>query len=396
MHLFFPSFFTELPGNVSLIFRDHQTEKETRSFNGYENQRHCGQWNYEWWDYGRNGGSALVNFNDLVLCQTTNTVWFGALVGLDTKPTFSSDNIVLRVLMGYTLDVISIVGCCLSLFGLICIWITAICCRKWRLQASNKLLLNMCLVLTLLMAYFLFINLPDARDGIVNLTNPNTCIAEGAFLQYIILVLFLWMFFLAILQYQRYIVVIGVQKPQYYILKYALAAWVLPVIPTALVLYFDSNSYLPLSTGFNENASICYPKGLSFNLSLLLPISIISLANSAIFIYILVSVQRSLTKFRSKKDRNMIYKQLRLSILLFFLLGISWLFGLLAHLDQSGVLAFLFCITATLQGFVLFIYFVVIDDNVKFSWMVFYCGGREYVLTENQSSQYTSSTAMQK
>ncbi|XP_061394707.1 adhesion G-protein coupled receptor G2-like, partial [Musca vetustissima] len=381
-----------LPENVTLIFRDHQRDKESdkhtsKSDSTPTKQRGCGLWNYESWAYDSYDETPISNDNNLILCKTRNTVSFGALIGLDFHTPVSQKTFVLRVLMDYTLDVISIVGCCLSLFGLVCIWITAICCKKWREQSSNRLLLNICFVLTLLMSYFLFINLPDARGTIVNVINPNNCIAEGAFLQYIILVLFLWMFFLAILQYERYIVVMGIQVSPYRVTKFALAAWSLPLIPTALVVYFDSNAYIPEINEYSKNYSICYPKGLTFYLALLLPISIICLANFAIFIYIIVSVQRSLGKFRSKRDRKLISQQLRLSILLFFLLGISWLFGLLAHLDHSGVLAFLFCITATIQGFVLFIYFVVIDKTVKFSWLMFYCGGGEYILEEEVSTR---------
>ncbi|XP_073820078.1 adhesion G-protein coupled receptor G6-like [Musca autumnalis] len=336
--------YKELPENVSLIFRDHhpQADKENKT----STARHqCGQWNYKAWNYDNEGDTTTIaNNKNLILCKTRSTVSFGALVGL-SQFTASNNLFVLRTLMEYTMDIISIVGCCLSLFGLLCIWITAICYKKWRMQASNKLLLNISVVLTLLMAYFLFINIPDTRTSMINPATPQYCIAEGAFLQYIILVLFFWMFFLAILQYKRYVVVVGVDDVQYYFAQITIAAWCLPIVPTALVLYFDSTAYIPAppppgNDDYGINYPICYLKGLSLYLSLLLPIAIISIANLVVFVCILVSVNNSLNRKLTKRDRNMIYVQLRLSILLFFLLGISWVFGLLAHLDQSGVLAF--------------------------------------------------------
>jgi hypothetical protein len=55
------------------------------------------------------------------------------------------------------------------------------------------------------------------------------------------------------------------------------------------------------------------------------------------------------------------------SVLLSFLLGLSWVFGLVAHL--SILFAYLFCITATLQGFVLFVFFVLGKKQSRAYWV---------------------------
>jgi hypothetical protein len=60
-------------------------------------------------------------------------------------------------------------------------------------------------------------------------------------------------------------------------------------------------------------------------------------------------------------------RQVATSVLLFFLLGLSWVFGLLAGF--STVCAYLFCITATLQGFVLFLFFVLGEKKSRHYWI---------------------------
>lgn len=280
------------------------------------------------------------------------------------------------------MDIISITGCGLSLFGLLCIWVIALCCKKWRSQSSNKLLLHICLVLTLIMAYFLFLNIPQLRSELINIANRRHCIAEGAFLQYSVLVLFLWMLLLAIMQYKRYVIVLGIQRPRHFILKYALLAWGLPLVPTAVVVYFDATSYMPYNKNGEEIYAICYPSGLSLYLAVLLPISLIVTTNLGIFIYIMCSIRHSLGDFKRENDKKNLLVQVRLSILLFSVLGIAWIFGILAHIDESRILSVIFCLTATLQGFVLFVYIVVIDQSVHYTWMKCCCGNDYYTLEE--------------
>ncbi|XP_013099696.2 uncharacterized protein LOC106081959 [Stomoxys calcitrans] len=371
LKLSIPNFKAELPGNIPQIFqRPHTNDTE---------QPQCVSWDLKTWI---SSGFALSIHKNLVLCHTKSITSFGAILGLHRGQNVNTSTKVLTVMMDIAQDFVSLLGCCLSLIGLCCIWITAMCCKRWRSDSSNKFLLNMCLVLTLLMSYFLFINLPDLRNRVVNVENLQHCIIEGAFLQYIILVLFLWMLFLAILQYQRYVTVVAVRRSAHFMVNYMLTAWSVPIIPTALVILFDNKSYTPLGTG---DAAICYPTGLSFYITVLLPISLMSLANLTIFVYILCSLRNSMSKFHHTEQKKKLEIQVRLSILLFFLLGISWLFGILAHVDTSHVLSMLFCLTSTLQGFVLFVYFVVIDKIARDSWLGFF-SGRDYYTLENSST----------
>ncbi|XP_013099700.2 adhesion G-protein coupled receptor G2 [Stomoxys calcitrans] len=367
LKLSIPKYKGELPGDVPLIFQ--------RPLTNVTEQPQCANWDLGTWI---STGFAKEFPKNLVLCNTRSTSSFGAILGLRHSHNVTKNIKILTVLMDIAQDLISIVGCCLSLFGLSCVWITAICFKEWRSQTSNKLLLNMCLVLTLLMSYFLFINLPGLRNRLVDIENVNHCIIQGAFLHYIILVLFLWMFFFAILQYQRYVTVIGIQRSAHFALNYTLTAWGVPLVPTALVIFWNKNAYVPLSKN-----TICYPRGQCLYMTVLLPISVISIANLAIFIYIFCSIRKSVNKFCDANERKSIIVQLRLSILLFFLLGISWLFGILAHMDTSQVLSTLFCLTSTIQGFVLFIYFVVVDKRTRSSWLKFCCGGQYYSFGEN-------------
>jgi len=108
-----------------------------------------------------------------------------------------------------TLDIITNVGLTLSLLGLFAIFLTAAVFKSFRSLASTKILLNLCAALFLQLLFFLilsqskFLELFDQSDW-------EKCTLIGAMMQYLLLVVFSWMFIIGFLQYQRYVRVIGV------------------------------------------------------------------------------------------------------------------------------------------------------------------------------------------
>uniref|UniRef100_A0A1I8Q4J1 G-protein coupled receptors family 2 profile 2 domain-containing protein n=1 Tax=Stomoxys calcitrans TaxID=35570 RepID=A0A1I8Q4J1_STOCA len=375
MKMSLPGYTDDLPGSVPLIFgNNHEISNE---------KPQCGTYDYK--EKWKMTGASEFYTKYAAVCKITRLTPFGALVGINYKYDYDADETVLTIAMGHSQEIISIVGCVLSLFGLFCIWLTAICFKKWRSQSSNMLLLNICLVLTLIMAYFMIINVPDLRDMLIDATEIMHCYAEGAILQYLVLVLFLWMLIIAILQYRRYVTVFGTERSPCEVAMYIAGAWLSPIIPTAVVVLYDPDSYLPISENGDVIGTFCYPSGRSFYFGIFLPLCVVIVVNVWIFLYILCSLRRSQKKFKCSRDQKDFTRQVHLGILLFFLLGITWLFGICAHIFKSHLLSFAFSLTSTLQGFVLFIYFVVFDKSARRSWTQC-CVGKDYYTMENISS----------
>ncbi|XP_065358993.1 adhesion G-protein coupled receptor G2-like [Calliphora vicina] len=322
----------------------------------------CGYWNFSTWITTGVNTSHITNKQNeqLLLCNTSHLTPFSAIF-LD-----SLDDV--------GLDLISALGCGLSLFGLVCIWLTAACFPRWREDSTNKVLLNLCFVLTLLMVLFLLINMPEFKDAVLDMKNYVNCMIVGGFLQYIVLVLFMWMLFIAYLQYQRLAKIFKSEMPRNYIAKFFLIAWGLPLIPTGLVAYYQPNAYRPSAKSMEAKSAICYPSGYGFYLGVMLPMAVIIIANVSIFILIICKFLLSNMQFKSQRSRHDILRQIYVSIFLFFLLGISWIFGMLAHLESSPVFSYIFCLTSTLQGFVIFIYFIIINETTRQTWWNLICG----------------------
>ncbi|XP_023035401.1 adhesion G-protein coupled receptor G7 [Drosophila willistoni] len=354
----------------------------------------CGYWNYETWlsDGVVSSENSDMLRDPVILCQTRHLTQFSFLVGGSYRTNDLGEEVLVTPLNERVLDIISIVGCCISLFGLIGIFLTAAVFKSWRNQASTKVLLHLCLALTLQMILFVFLNTDDISEQLVADGDNLRCVALGAALQYSILVLFSWMLIIAFLQFQRYVTVIGIERPSHYILKSAIVAWSLPLLPTLLVAFIDPNSYLPTESQLATDTGICYPSGYGLTFGVVLPVTLVTIANLAIFVYVFFSISHSLSQSIHKNERKMVIKQIRLSVLLFFLLGLTWIFGIFAFMQAGVVFSYLFCLTATMQGFVLFIYFVILDKENRRAWAGLICPTKKFMDVERRTTELQSMT----
>ncbi|XP_037805642.1 adhesion G-protein coupled receptor G2-like isoform X2 [Lucilia sericata] len=348
----------KLPSALPFIFNNTRYKKNAKP--------DCGYWNKTTWITKGTNTSYVINSQneELLLCNTSHLTPFSILLNLEIMDTFNDS----------ALDMISALGCGLSLFGLACIWLTAVCFPKWREHSTNKVILNICFVLTLIMIFFLLLNIPDFKAVIFDINNYMHCLITGAFLQYIVLVLFMWMLSIAVLQYQRFVKVYNSEMGSNFIRKFFIVSWGLPLIPTVLLVRYKPDAYMPNAKSNAENTAICYPSGYGFYLGVMLPMVLIIIANVSIFGNIILNLLLSNIQFKNQRTRKQILRQVYLSILLFFLLGISWIFGMLAHLESSPVFSYIFCLTSTLQGFVMFIYFIIINKNTRSIWWNLICG----------------------
>lgn len=330
----------------------------------------CGSWDHDTWKFTQ----AMPNLtsDSIILCQVDIQKKYHALVDTNSIPRNISTPKLLTIRME-EFNIRSTCGCLLSLFGLSCIFLTALFFEEWRSEFTNRLLLNICVVLTFVMSLFLLINMPNIRNALQKIENRRQCLGSGAFLQYIMLVLFLWTLFISMLQYFRYASVFGTERPRHFMLISALAAWSLPLIPTILVATLDPKSfYASVENGWDSHI-LCHPTGISWYLGVLLPICLIMFANAAILGYISLNIRRASTEFHLTTERAEVIYQVRQAILLIFVLSISWIIGMVGHVLQHGLLEQIFCFTSTLQGFFLFLHFVVVNKSARSAWFVYFC-----------------------
>ncbi|KAH6948254.1 hypothetical protein HPB50_023305 [Hyalomma asiaticum] len=110
-------------------------------------------------------------------------------------------------------------------------------CRKWRRGTGHQILFNLCLALVGALASFMAMAMvAKPRTSLVS------CTCVGVALHYFLLVSFAWTFVEALLQYQRFVKVLGAYVPKL-VLKAAFGAWGAPMLVILCVLIVNPMQY---------------------------------------------------------------------------------------------------------------------------------------------------------
>ncbi|XP_055377894.1 uncharacterized protein LOC129609797 [Condylostylus longicornis] len=362
-----PGYSNKLPDTLPIFMRDYQYE-DINNETG-KNTKHCHYWNYGNWEndgirFVRKTHHNIANETIIMECGTLHLTPFAFLVGGTYNLSVSTDDVTITPIHEEALDIITLLGCSLSIIGVIGIFMTALVFKSWREKASTKILLQLSIAIMLQMILFCFINTEVLASHLIEMRIFSSCIILGALMHFSILVQFSWMFIIAYLQYKRYVQVLGNKRPNRFLLKSFLFGWIVPTIPVLLIILIDRDAYIPV-----DKSKICYPTGAALYYGTLLPIAIVVSANFIIFFIIFINLLRGNGVNLRHTEKKIAMSQLRLLILLFFLLGLTWIFGFLSTMRFGLVFSYLFCLTATSQGFVLFIYFVILDPVTRKLWI---------------------------
>ncbi|XP_038207732.1 uncharacterized protein LOC119829334 [Zerene cesonia] len=363
-----PGYLTNLDFPIPIIFKDIINTNYKRT---------CGYWDFDvhkiipgFWS--NKGCYLLQTINKTSICKCYHLTHFGQLINIREHD--NSDEDPRNKINTVPLNIISLIGSFLSLLGIVGIWITAFVFHAWRKKAGTKVLLHLTAAIALPLLLIIIFNLDDSifneKDGTFYMhDNKKTlCIFLGALLHYSVLASFMWMLITATLQFTRYVRVLGVLRPSRFMIKFTLVGWGMPLIPVAIILILDKENYIPNLPMTRNEYAICYPTGFFLIVSVIVPICIVLLINIVLFISVIYAISHGPDGKMRANDIDLIGAQLRLSIFLFFLLGLTWIFGIFSF-TTNLIWSYFFCLTSTLQGFVLFVYFVICDPITRNLWV---------------------------
>ncbi|XP_050344930.1 uncharacterized protein LOC126769941 isoform X2 [Nymphalis io] len=257
-----------------------------------------------------------------------------------------------------TLELLTIIGCCLSLFGLILVGVTAAIFRSWRRDFSNKIWLQLCIAIFMVALSFLIVIFAKFNQYNV------FCMLIGIILHYSVLASFCWMLVAAVLSYRR-LVLVFTRDASHKLLRASAFSWGAPCAIIGVLLSINPQSYAGPFEEKTPSASFCYPSGLGLWLAVYAPIATILLVNWTLFALIVRSVFAS-RGIQRHGDTNEALRCASVSCLLVFLFGLPWIFGLFAF---NVVAAYFFTLTATYQGLMLFLFFVLGNKKTRDLWL---------------------------
>ncbi|GBN26586.1 Adhesion G-protein coupled receptor G4, partial [Araneus ventricosus] len=255
-----------------------------------------------------------------------------------------------------SLSIITYIGCSLSIFGLGAIIVTFIAFRKWRKDVKHKVLFNLSLALiSFLLIFLIGIEKTESRYG---------CMAVAVLLHYFMLSSFTWMLVEAFMQYLSLVKVIGTYIPRL-IQKAMLFAWGVPFTIVGIVLCINYDLY-------SSRHKYCWLSDNIFYLAVAAPVLSMLALNFVIFALILYSntCGRSTKYLRTNQnERQETIARAKAVFCVSILLGLSWIFGFLAVDEAKLIFQYLFAITTTSQGFLIFVFFVFRQKSTRDLWL---------------------------
>ncbi|XP_053647572.2 uncharacterized protein [Cherax quadricarinatus] len=343
---------------IKLIFRPSRQGNDTK----------CVYWDFKK-NAGRGGWSSEGCWMDepegnLTVCYCNHLTCFAQLMN------YSDD--VFEGIHALVLDIITIIGCCLSIVSLLLVFITFFLFKKWRRPLSNKILVNL--------SFSVFCSIVIFLAGIDQTWNVILCRSVAVALHYFILASFGWMLVEAVHQYLKFVKVVGTYIPRF-MWKASVTAWGVPVLPIIVVLVFDSTLY-DSGNDYNPDTKICWMSSEGFKYAFLPPLALTMSVNLIMFCLIIYGATCGRVRVTSTmSDKNLFLSQLRMAICVFFLLGFTWIFGILAIWKGRLLFSYLFCIFNTLQGFFIFMFHVFRERSARRLWREFLS-----VITKNMTS----------
>ncbi|XP_052224892.1 adhesion G-protein coupled receptor G6-like [Dreissena polymorpha] len=328
-----------------------------------------------YWDYNTNnaaGGWRTDGCNltrvddggDVIVCKCNHLTNFAVLVDLKANRELSQTDKI-------ALGIMTKVGLILSIIGLGLTILNFLIFRHLRKGRGQQVLFN--LSVSMLCSAILFL------VGIDRTSSYGGCITVSVLLHYFILVSFMWMLVEGVLQYLRFIKILGTYIPNF-MMKAMIPAWGIPLIPVTVILAVDYDMYYG-AKGY------CWLSRNPMIYGFIIPVAVIILGNIIVFTMVMFNLfcRKNKSMVSNQSERKMALLHFRAAVSIFFILGLTWVFGFLTVDDTRIAFHYLFAIFNAFQGMFVFLLFTAREKQIRDSWRRLCCGRSKYKSTTSGS-----------
>ncbi|XP_050671706.1 latrophilin Cirl isoform X2 [Leptidea sinapis] len=290
------------------------------------------------WDYTLHGWSpegCQVEWSNLTHtgCACSHLTNFAILMDVHGVSIGAKHEMALRLL--------TFIGCAISVVALLAAILVFQCFRNMK---SDRVLIHKNLCVCLLIAEVVFMcGIDQTQDRIV-------CGVIAGLLHYFFLAAFAWMFLEGFHLYAMLVEVFEPERPR--ARWYCIGAYLSP----AVVVLVSAAAYPP---GYGTPTHCWLSTDRYFVISFVGPVAVVLLANWICLSMVIYMMCNHSTVSIKAKENSKLYKirvWLNSSVVLAFLLGLTWTFGLLYINEQSVGVAYAFTILNSLQGLFIFIF----------------------------------------
>ncbi|KAL3992608.1 adhesion G-protein coupled receptor G5 [Sarotherodon galilaeus] len=327
---------------INLSKEIHETQKPSCHFFNFTTRNFSENGCITLWTRGRNN----------VTCSCDHLTYFAVLM-VPASPSPKDQKI---------LTYITLIGCSLSLFTLVITVLIFITNRKVREDVSMRVHINLVIALILLNLHFLL------SSTVAAVSSTGLCLYMALVLHYSLLATFFWM---ALEGFHLYLLLVKVFNIyiKRYLLKLSVVGWGVPAVIVSVVVIIDRGFYghVSLDTSNSNNTAICYITNNTVKMGTTVgPFILVFLFNMFMFGATIrrVWILRKSTEF-GQSNRDRAKKDICTLLGVMTLLGITWglVFFSFGHLTTVGL--YLFCILNSLQGFFIFLWFMMSMRKAK-------------------------------
>ncbi|XP_077992799.1 uncharacterized protein LOC144446830 [Glandiceps talaboti] len=331
---------------------DHQNDEDGNDMDNTDRQdmstmqypTHCAFWRTRQMNsdeegfWSNHGCVVTMATDDFTQCHCNHTTSFAILVQFtEVKMTREHER---------SLSIITYVGCAVSLAALTITLSILLCLTSLR---SERTAIHKNLVVALLFAQILFLS------GINATSNKIACKVISLLLHYFFMAVFCWMMVEGIHLYGKVVQVFntGEDKIKYYLS----VGWGVPVIVVAVAAAINWEGY-----GSQTSCWLTIEDQMVW--AFVGPAALIIVINLIILAMVLRIVVTSAAA-NKEKEFDHIKAGVKGALVLIPILGLSWMFGLLAVNDNLLAFHYLFAICNSLQGFFIFLFQCILNGEVR-------------------------------
>uniref|UniRef100_A0A7M5X0H9 Uncharacterized protein n=2 Tax=Clytia hemisphaerica TaxID=252671 RepID=A0A7M5X0H9_9CNID len=250
------------------------------------------------------------------------------------------------------LQIITWIGCGISIAGLFITLVTYLYFYNLRTKLAPKILINLSISMLCLLILFI---------SVVDRTTPRVgCQIIAGLIQYFMLSTFCWMAVEGANLYRMFVTIFSSGSTGKFYKKASIFGWGLPAL-----IVIITGAVSPENMG---NEQFCVTVGYPFYFAVLLPVCLILMFNFAIITLVMRSLVR--TKANAVGQGKSIQQQAKIAFAASALLGLTWIFGVLAVGDLRDFFQYLFTIFNSLQGFFIFFFYTLRNPEAKKNWLI--------------------------
>ncbi|KAJ7330241.1 hypothetical protein OS493_022765 [Desmophyllum pertusum] len=245
----------------------------------------------------------------------------------------------------FALSVITYVGCVLSLFGAVGAITSFVVFTQLN---TDRHIIHGNLLISIAISQTIFL------VGIEQTQNKFRCKFTAIMLHYFYLVSFGWMMCEGLHLYTMVVKVFNLSSKIYH---YIVLAW---GVPALVVLITAASRY----SDYGTKTSCWISPERNTLLAFIIPVAGTILANIVILAMVLNEICRLHTSGRTCTG-DVVRSTLKSLVVLFPLLGVTWLFGLLVFATHNVVFQYLFALFNTMQGFFIFVLHCLFNSEIR-------------------------------